>query len=45
VKGQPVQGAQNLSPATYQPFKTTAASVAGQPDTGDVPPTGWQYGK
>jgi len=44
VNGQSVSGAKNMSPASYPPLKTTAAAVAGQPDTGDVPAAGFQYG-
>ncbi|MHB8620476.1 MAG: glycosyl hydrolase [Chloroflexota bacterium] len=40
----PVQGATNLSPLTYQPFKMVASPAAGQPDSGDVPATGFTYG-
>jgi len=44
VSGQPVAGANNLSPQTYDPFKMVASAQAGTPDTGDVPAGGFQYG-
>ncbi len=45
VNGQPVTGANNLSRATYPPFKAVASGVAGQPDTGGIGPNGFQYGQ
>ena len=44
VNGQPLTAAADLSPRTYDPFKMVAATAAGQPDQGDLPATGFQYG-
>jgi hypothetical protein len=42
--GKPVESANNLSPATYDPFHLVATATAGQKDYGDVAPTGYTYG-